>query len=62
MEVSGQLHAPTRFIIKGEAPGTQWTGGWVGPRDGLDVVEKKKMSTPAENRTMVVHPIAWFLY
>jgi hypothetical protein len=24
------------------APGTHWTGGWVGPRTGLDDVEKRK--------------------
>jgi hypothetical protein len=27
-----------RFI-----PGTHWTGGWVGPRTGLDEVEKRKI-------------------
>jgi hypothetical protein len=28
---------PCRF-----APGTHWIGGWVGPRVGLDDVEKRK--------------------
>jgi hypothetical protein len=32
--MSGQLHAP--------ALGTRWIGGWVGPRTGLDDVEKRK--------------------
>jgi hypothetical protein len=25
------------------APGTHWIGGWVGPRTGLDVVEKRNI-------------------
>jgi hypothetical protein len=25
-------------------PGTHWMGGWVGPRTGLDVVEKRKVA------------------
>jgi hypothetical protein len=24
-------------------PGTRWIGGWVGPRAGLDVVDKRKI-------------------
>jgi hypothetical protein len=27
-------------------PGTRWMGGWVGPRVGLDDVEKRKFLTP----------------
>jgi hypothetical protein len=38
MELSRQLHAPVRFI-----PGTHLTGGWVGPRAGLDAVAKRKI-------------------
>jgi hypothetical protein len=26
-----------------KAPGTNWIGGWVGPRPGLDNVEKRKI-------------------
>jgi hypothetical protein len=37
---SGQLHAPTALT-----PGTHWTGGWVGPRDSLDDVKKRKFLT-----------------
>jgi len=29
---------PGRFTPKKSAPGTHWTGGWVGPRAGLDTV------------------------
>jgi hypothetical protein len=31
---------PVRFTHKVRAPGTHWTGGWVGPRAGLDPVVK----------------------
>jgi hypothetical protein len=27
-------------------PGTHWIGGWVGPRVGLDALEKGKISAP----------------
>jgi hypothetical protein len=27
------------------APGAHWIGGWVGPRTGLDAVEKRKFLT-----------------
>jgi hypothetical protein len=29
-----------------ELPGAHWTGGWVGPRAGLDVLEKTEVSRP----------------
>jgi hypothetical protein len=35
MEVGGQLHAPAA-LPPGKRPGTHCTGGWVGPRAGLD--------------------------
>jgi hypothetical protein len=35
---------PGRFTSWERAPGTHWTGGWVGPRAGLDIVEKRKIS------------------
>jgi len=41
MEVSGQHHAPAA-LISGKYPGTQWTGGRVGPKTGLDVLEKRQ--------------------
>ena len=33
--VSGQSHAPA-ILPPGKRPGTHFTGGWVGPRTGLD--------------------------
>jgi len=40
--VSGQQHAPAALYPR-ERPGTHFTGGWVGPRDGLD---GQKISSP----------------
>jgi hypothetical protein len=36
-----------------------WIGGWVGPKDGLDDVEKRKFLNPPglELRLLVVQPI-----
>jgi hypothetical protein len=31
---------PCRFNAGKSAPGTHWIGGWVGPRAGLDAMEK----------------------
>jgi hypothetical protein len=36
---------PCCFIPGEKAPGTDWIGGWVGPRAGLDDVEKSKFLT-----------------
>jgi hypothetical protein len=36
---------PGRFTPEERAPGTHWIGGWVGPRAGLDEVEKRKFLT-----------------
>jgi hypothetical protein len=43
--VSGQLHAPAALPPGERATGTHWIGGWVGPRAGLDAVEKRKFLT-----------------
>ena len=32
-------------------PGTLWIVSWVGPREGLDVLKKRIISCPADNRT-----------
>ena len=41
--VSGQQHAPAALYPR-ERPGTHFTGGWVGPRAGLD--GRKILSPP----------------
>jgi hypothetical protein len=43
-ELSASRH--DRFTPGGRAPGIHCIGGWVGPRAGLDNVEKRKMSYP----------------
>jgi hypothetical protein len=35
---------PCRFTLRERSPVTYSIGGWVGPRDGLDAVEWRKMS------------------
>jgi hypothetical protein len=37
--VGGQSHAPAA-LPPGKRPGTQFIGGWVGPRAGLDRCNK----------------------
>jgi hypothetical protein len=39
--VSGQLHVPAALPLGKEPPGTHWIGGLVGPRTGLEDVEKR---------------------
>jgi hypothetical protein len=43
---------PGRFTPRERAPGTPRIGGWVGPRAGLDAVVKRKIPSPAGNRTL----------
>jgi hypothetical protein len=43
MEVSGKLHALAALPPRERALGTHWIGGWVGPRVGLDAVEKRQI-------------------
>jgi hypothetical protein len=40
--MDGQLHIPAA-LTSVRALGIHYTGGWVGPRIGLDTVKKKKM-------------------
>jgi hypothetical protein len=54
MEVRGQLHA-LAALLQVKKP---WIRGWVGPRAGLDAVERQKSLAPAGNRTPAVQPIA----
>jgi hypothetical protein len=44
--VSGQLHAPTALFPGERTPGTHCTGGWVGPRPGLDTGVRGKNPLP----------------
>jgi len=41
MEASGQLRAPTT-LSSGRGSQSYYTGGWVGPRASLDIVDKRK--------------------
>jgi hypothetical protein len=40
---SGQPHAPATLYPGERTTGTHWTGGWVGPRAGLDKVGRGKI-------------------
>jgi hypothetical protein len=46
MGVSGQRHAPAALCPGERTPGTHWTGGWVGPRAGLDTKARGKILLP----------------
>jgi hypothetical protein len=64
MEVSGQIHAPAVLPpppTRERAPGTNWIGGWVGPRANLDAVVKRKIPGPRREsnlRTPIVQSVA----
>jgi hypothetical protein len=45
--------SPERFTS-----GSHWIGAWVGPRAGLDAMEKRKSCVLAENRTSGAQPVA----
>jgi hypothetical protein len=44
--VSGQRHDPGALYPEERAPGTHCTGGWVGPRAGLDAEVRGKILSP----------------
>jgi hypothetical protein len=48
---------PGRFTPRESAPCTHWIEGWVGPRVGLDAMEKRKFCH-ARNGTQVAQPVA----
>jgi hypothetical protein len=58
--VGGEWSAsrPSRFIPGERAPGTHWIGGWVCPRNGLDDVEKRKISALPGLDPSAVQPVA----
>jgi hypothetical protein len=43
---SGQRHAPASLYPGERAPSTHCTGGWVGPRAGLDTEDRGKILSP----------------
>jgi hypothetical protein len=43
MGLSGQRHAPATLYPQERIPGTHCTGGWVGPRAGLDTEVRHKI-------------------
>jgi hypothetical protein len=43
---------PGRFTPTERAPGTHWIEGWVGSRAVLEAVAKRKIPSPAGNRTL----------
>jgi hypothetical protein len=43
---------PGRFTPKEGVPGTHWIGSWVGPRVVLKAVVRRKIPSPAGNRTL----------
>jgi hypothetical protein len=49
--VSGQLHAPGRFIPRKQLAGANYVLGLVGPRTILDVAEYTEVSCSYRNRT-----------
>ena len=55
MGVGGQHHAPAA-LRPGERRGTHFTGGWVGPRAGLDGCGKSR--SPPEFDPRTVQPVA----
>jgi hypothetical protein len=65
MGVSGQRHAPAALLPPGErTPGTHWTGGWVGPRAGLDTEATGKILCPCRESNPdrpIVQPVD-FIY
>ena len=56
--LSGQQQALAELYPR-ERPGTHFTGGWVGPRVGLD---GRNISSPTVIRSRTVQPVAQSLY
>jgi hypothetical protein len=58
MGVSGQHHTLAALYPRGKDPGTHCTGGWVGPRAGLDAGARGKQSSASVgDRTPVVQSV-----
>jgi hypothetical protein len=56
MGVSGQRLAPAVLYPPGKDPGTHCTGGWVGPRAGLDTEATGKIPCPCRGSNLD-HPV-----
>jgi hypothetical protein len=53
MGVGGQHHAPSALYPRGKSPGTHCTGGWVGPRAGLNSKARRKILFPCRGSNPV---------
>jgi len=43
----------SRFTPRERTPGTQWIGGWVGPRSSLDAMIRRKIPGPYWNPPVI---------
>jgi hypothetical protein len=57
MGVSGQHHAPAALYPRGKDAGTHCTGGWVGPRTGLDTEARGKILCPCRGSNVKLDPL-----
>jgi hypothetical protein len=48
----------SHFTLGERAPDSHWIGDWVGPRAGLEAVEKRIALSPAGNRTQGLQALA----
>jgi hypothetical protein len=56
--------SPSRFTLRERDAGSQWLGGWVGPRVVLDAVVKRKILSlrrESNPRTPIVQPVEFVL-
>lgn len=55
MEVNSELYTPTALPLPGEGSSdTHWIGGLLGLRTGLDVLEKRKITSVGESNSSVL--------
>jgi hypothetical protein len=53
--------SPGRFIPRETTTGTNWIGSWVGLRDGLNAMKKRKIPSPSPESNAdhpIVQPVA----